>query len=331
MGTHAGGMTSATTPVSRTWVLRRRICIATILVCLPYTLLKVAWLSGWSVGASTEGFIDTTRVANGVTAGLDLAAIVLAIAFVAGWGRRIPAFLMAFPAWIATGLLAPVAMGFLIGTPLQLATGGGNPFTGDEGLSPWVFGIVYGGFVLQAALLLPGFVLHARERWPVVTGGGLAAGGAGATQVLQLVLGWFLIVAAVAFAGLQLSWAIQGGGSHPDPNTPTRTMFAGAALAALAAAVATGGLLRGGSLTRMRLVLIWLGSGITFTNVLNESLRNVATEAGGWGASSASAGEKTLFLFILLGTLGGAIGGAMRLVEEERGSTDVARRVTLSS
>ena len=95
-------------------------------------------------------------------------------------------------------------------------------------------------------------------------------------------------------------------------------MFVGAALAAVAAAVATAGVLRRARLTRSRLVLIWLGSSIAFTNALNETLRNVATEPGEWGSSVAGAGEKTLFLFILLGTLGGAIGGAMRLVEEER-------------
>jgi hypothetical protein len=302
----------------RTWTLRRRICIATILVCLPYTLLKVAWVSGWSLGVSMEGFTDTTRVANGVTGAMDLVAILLAVAFVAPWGRRIPAFLMAFPAWIATGLLAPVAVGVLIGTPLQLATGGGNPFTRDDGLSPWVFALVYGGFVLQAALLVPGFLLHARDRWPVVTGGGRSAHGAGVTQPLQRVLGWFLVVAALAFAGLQLSWAIQGSGSQPDPTTPQRTLFAAAALAAVAAVVASVILLRGGRLTRPVLGAIWLGSAITVTSTLSDTLRGVATNTGDWGSTSVSAGEGTLVLFILLGALGGAIGGAMRLVEEER-------------
>lgn len=297
--------------------LRVWICVATVIVCLPYTLLKAAWVTGWSVGASIDGFTDTTRVANGVTGALDLVAILVAITFVAPWGRRIPAFLVAFPAWIASGLLAPVAVGFVIGTPLQLATGGDNPFTRDDGLSPWVFGLVYGGFVLQAALLVPGFVLYARDRWSVATRGGRASGGAGTTGPLQDLLGGIFVVAATAFAGLQLSWSLQGSGSYPDPNTPQRTLFAASAIAALAAAVATIRLMRGGRLTRLRLGTIWLGSGITFTSTLSDTLRSVATDAGAWAATSSSAAEATLILFVLLGTLGGAIGGAMRLVEEE--------------
>ena len=300
--------------------LRRRICLATVLVCLPYTLLKVAWVAGWSVGVSVDGFTDTTRVANAVTAGLDLGAILLAVMFVAPWGRRVPAFLVAFPAWVGTGLLAPVVLGFLVGTPLQLLTGGANPFTGDDAVSPWVFGLVYGGFVLQAVLLLPGFVLYARDRWPVVTDGGRGSLGAGPARPLQTILAGFFIVAAVAFAGLQLAWAAGASGPDPSLNLPQRTLFLESALAALASAVATAGLVRGERLTRPRLGLIWLGSGIVFTSSLNETLRNVATGPGSWGDSSAGAGERTLLLFILLSALGGAIGGAMRLVEEEVGT-----------
>ena len=240
-------------------------------------------------------------------------------------GRRIPAFLVAFPAWVGTGLLAPVALGFLVGTPLQLLTGGGNPFTRDDGVSPWVFGLVYGGFVLQAALLVPGFVLYARDRWPVVTDGGRGARGAGLTRPLQTVLATFLIVGAVAFVGLQLAWATAGSGSGPSPNLPQRTLFAESALAALAAAAATAHVVRGGRLTRPRLGLIWLGSGIVFTSSLNETLRNVAAGHGDWGAATAGAGERTLLLFILLSSLGGAVGGAMRLVEEELGTAGAPR------
>lgn len=303
-------------PARRVSRLRRRICIATVLVCLPYTLLKVAWLSGWPVGVADGGFTDTTRVANGVTAGLDVVAILLAIGFVAPWARRIPAFLVAFPVWIATGLLAPVMMGFLVGAPLQLLIDGSNPFLGDEVLAPWVFGIVYGGFVLQAALLLPAFVLYARDRWPTVTAGGTEGRG-GRTDALQNVLGMVFIVAAVVFAVVQLGWATVGGGSFGEPDVPQRSLFAGSALAALGAAVAGVGLIRGGALTRTRLSLSWLGSGVIFTSTLNDTLRNVATAPGAWGSSSASAGDRTLLLFVLLGALGGAIGGAMRLVEEE--------------
>ncbi|GAA6527889.1 hypothetical protein [Intrasporangium sp. DVR] len=302
----------------RVGVVRRRLAVATVTVCLPYTLLKALWVSGVSVGASAEGFTDTTRAANLVTGGMDLVAMILAIAFVAPWGRRLPAFLVAFPLWIGSGLLAPVAVGFLVGTPLQLATGGGNPFTGDDVLSPWVFGLVYSGFVLQAVLLVPGFLLYARTRWPVATGGGRVADGEGDTGPLQRILGSFLVVAAMAFAGVQLSGAVQSGGSSAGPSLPQRTLFTASALAAVAAAVGTTGLVRGKRLTRARLATVWLGSGVIFTTALSETLRNVSTEPGHWAAPGAGPGERTTVLLILLMSLGGAIGGALRLVEEER-------------
>ena len=131
--------------------------MATVLVCLPYLLLKVAWVSGWSVGASIEGF-------------------------------------------------------------RQLATGR-NPFSGDEVLSPWVFGMVYGGFILQGSLLLPGFLLYARDRWNVVTAGGgvrQAVAGRDLCRTSWPVPALAALAAAAATAGLP-----SGRAAHEvTPGTP---------------------------------------------------------------------------------------------------------------
>lgn len=301
-----------------TRALRRRVCLATVLTCLPYLGLKLAWVLGLEVGVSAGGFTDTSRVANVLTGGLELLAIGLAVLFVLPAGRRLPAFVMAFPAWVATGLLVPVALGASVGSVVQLAAGGGNAFADDGGLSGWVFGLVYLGFFFEAVLLLAGFVLYARARWPVVTGGGRDVDGAGTTRSLQDLLGGVFAVAAGGFAALQLSWAMHGGGGFADPTTAQRVSLSIAALAALLGGLGALRLLRGARLTRTLLVVVWTGSAVTFAQALMNALKAAAIEAGDWGALHLTPAEGTLTLFILLGALGGAVGGAMRLVEEER-------------
>lgn len=297
--------------------LRRWICAATVLSTLPYIVLKLIWVAGNPVGASVDGFTDTTRAANILTAGLDIVGIALAVLFVAPFGRRISAFLVAFPAWVATGLLTPVVLGVVLGTPTQLLTGGGNPFA-DDGLSAWVYGLVYGGFSLQALLLGTGFVLYAVDRWSVVRRGGRPMDGAGTTRPLQTVLGVIHVVALLAFAALSLVWAVAGGGTFGNPDTSQRVFLLVTVVVALAAAAATIALLRGGRLTRLRLVLIWVGAGVAFTTALRDSFIAVMTGPSGWGATGAGPAERGLVLFVLLGVLAGSIGAAMRLVEEER-------------
>jgi hypothetical protein len=294
------------------------VCIATVTACLPYLLLKLAWVLGWPLGASGEEFTDSTRVANLVTAGLELTAVLLAVLLVYPLGRRVPAVVVVLPAWVATGLLTPVVIGATLGAVVQALTGGGNPFVGDEVLAGWVFVAVYGGFVVQAVLILAGFVLHARDRWPILTGGGRASAGAGATRSLQTLLGGTFIAAAVAFAVQQLSWGLRGGGGFTDPATAQRVFLVSGALVAGAAAAATWRLMRGARLSRIRLVPLWVGTAVTFTGSLSQTLTTLTIEPGAWGDRGASPSEAALTLLVLLGAVTGAIGVALRLVEEER-------------
>lgn len=310
---------SRTATEERTRAMRRWVCVATVVACTPYLALKVAWVAGASVGTTGGDFAETTRVANLATAGLEAVAIAIAVLFVHPLGRRVPAFLVLLPAWAATGLLGPVVLGVLLGAPAQVASGGGNPFTGDDVLAPWVFAAVYGGFTLQAALLAVGFTLYARDRWPVVLGGG-AAPRTGATWPLQQLLGGVLAVTVLVFAGQQLVSAVTAQGTYvADPTTAQRVMLAASGVVAVLAGVAALDLLRGHRLTAPRLVLVWAGSAVTFTASLNETLRNVAIDPDEWGASTAGPGAATLSLLVLLGSLGGAIGGAIRLAEEQAG------------
>lgn len=298
--------------------LRRRICVATILACLPYLFLKTMWVLGWSVGSDDPEFADTTRVANLLTGGLELCAIGVALLLVHPRGRRSPAFVIAGPAWVATGLLAPLAVGVTLGAPLQLITGGGNAFRGDGGLDGWVFGVVYGGFITQAVLLLTGFALYVRQRWQVVSTGGRSHHGAGTTKPLQDLLGIFFVLGAVGYVGQQFTWVAAGAGPFDDPSTSQRAFLVVGALFAAGGTAAYIALIRGARLGLPWLVLAWVGSAVIFTRTLTETLTTLATKAGEWGATGTGPGEAVAALFVLLCALGGAIGGALRLVEEER-------------
>ncbi len=103
------------------------------------------------------------------------AVVVLALLLTRPWGRRVPAWLLVLPMWVASGLLLPIMTAY----PLQLAVrllggDGGRPAGGgaEPFLEPWVFGVVYGGFILQGLTLGALFTLYAGERWGALWRGG---------------------------------------------------------------------------------------------------------------------------------------------------------------
>ncbi|MCX4663069.1 hypothetical protein [Streptomyces uncialis] len=171
-----GGPRTATAPPDR---IRRVLRAVAITACVPYLALKTAWLGGSRIGMPEDSLLlddpAVTAVANLVTLVLDAWVIVLALLLTRPWGRRVPAWLLVVPMWTATGLLAPIMTAY----PLQLlvrALGGGGPGGsagdgggGGEGAEPflheWVFGMVYGGFIVQGLSLGALFALYARDRW----------------------------------------------------------------------------------------------------------------------------------------------------------------------
>lgn len=133
---------------------------------VPYLGLKLLWLTGHPVGAGDTDAMNDLWLVNLLTFGMDAIAVLLALSFVRPWGRRAPAGLVAFPMWVATGLLGTILVAlplFLLST-LLLGPDQAPPGT-DDGPSGWVFPVVYGGFAVQGLALITGFLLYARERW----------------------------------------------------------------------------------------------------------------------------------------------------------------------
>ncbi|WP_030901272.1 MULTISPECIES: hypothetical protein [unclassified Streptomyces] len=149
---------------------RRLLRAVAVLSCLPYLGLKAAWIAGSHIGIPEgSGLLDDRvgmAVINGISVLLDSAVVVLALVLTRPWGLRVPAWLLAFPVWVATGLLAPIMAGF----PAQLVV---RAFGSDATPGPkhqpflheWVFTVVYTGFILQGLALGALFVLYARDRW----------------------------------------------------------------------------------------------------------------------------------------------------------------------
>lgn len=92
-----------------------------VLACLPYVALKVAWLSGSTVGLTDPDALATTsmEVANALTLGMELVALALAVALARPAGARLPAWLVGLPMYVGTGLLG----GILLVVPIQTVLG----------------------------------------------------------------------------------------------------------------------------------------------------------------------------------------------------------------
>jgi hypothetical protein len=149
---------------------RRILRAVAVVSCVPYLALKAAWVAGSHVGIPEgSSLLDdrfTMAVINGLSILLDSAVIVLALVLTRPWGLRVPAWLLAFPVWVATGLLAPIMAGFPAQLVVRAFGGGGASSAGREAfLDEWVFAVVYTGFIAQGLALGGLFVLYARGRW----------------------------------------------------------------------------------------------------------------------------------------------------------------------
>ncbi|EST22345.1 hypothetical protein [Streptomyces roseochromogenus] len=236
--THSTALAPAAAGVS---ARRRLLRLVAVAACLPYLSLKVAWIAGSHAGIPDGSPLLAHRVtmivANGLTVLMDAAVVVLALLLTRPWGRRVPAWLLAVPMWIATGLLAPIMAGFPVQLVLHAVHGDGGDGGGDKPfLAGWVFDVVYGGFIVQGLALGALFAAYARDRWGHLWRGrvremarsGTSAGGWGPAVTVTAL--------ALFPAGTRLLWAC-GGTAGLSPGHPGGRLMDTLMAVSLAAAV----------------------------------------------------------------------------------------------
>ncbi|MGW7101987.1 hypothetical protein [Streptomyces sp. NPDC054838] len=267
--TYAGQPPSTGPGTSRPGVVGRILRAAALATTVPYLCLKGAWLAGSRIGIPDGSVLLEPgmffKVANAVTLAMDSAVIVLVLVLTRSWGLRVPSWLLTVPVFIATGLLVPVVVAFpaqcLLGAvglgPDAAAEAAKEPF-----LDPWVFNVVYGGFILQAIALAGLFVPYARERWGRRWQGVLGERLPSPTGVVA----GAAAVMAVAVAAVQLHWAFGGeaglsASQIAQFNPQTGAVSATHAMCALAAGAGAVNLARGGARqARWALALAWTGA-----------------------------------------------------------------------
>ncbi|MGP4003941.1 hypothetical protein [Streptomyces sp. 8N706] len=267
---------TAGTGTVRPRTVRQALRGVTVVACVPYLSLKIAWIAGSHTGIPEGSPLRDAgtglALANGVTVLMDGAVIALALLLTQAWGRRTPPWLLLLPMWCATGLLAPIMTGF----PLQLlvkAVGGSVSSSEDTGREPfldaWVFGVVYTGFIVQGLALGALFVLYARERWGHLWRGRLQdlpssptrpaqrAAAVAASLLSLLPLAMHLLWACGSTAGLDAARA-EDRTSDFSVHEAVDVLFAAATIAGvLMLAFRTGRLVP----LHVPLALAWVGSG----------------------------------------------------------------------
>ncbi|MFH8660148.1 hypothetical protein [Streptomyces afghaniensis] len=253
---------------------RRLLRAVAVLSCVPYLGLKAAWIAGSHVGIPEgSGLLDDRvgmAVINGISVLLDSAVIVLALVLTRPWGLRVPAWLLAFPVWVAGGLLAPIMAGFPAQLVVRAFGGGGAKSPGrDAFLAEWVFAVVYSGFILQGLALGALFVLYARDRWGHLWRGRVWEVPVGVVGPAHRALAVAAAVLAVPPLALHVLWACGGTAGLSEGRAADRGgdfhVLEAVFVVFLLAAVAGGFLLafrRGRALpVAVPLGLAWVGSG----------------------------------------------------------------------
>ncbi|WP_051116338.1 hypothetical protein [Amycolatopsis nigrescens] len=168
-----------------------------------YTGIKIVWVAGGTLGLSDPSAAGTAEwiVANVVTGAIGLMGVLVALALTQRWGLRVPAWLIAMPMWVGTGLLTP----FIMLGPLLVFS-----LTSDESLQGWVFGVVYGSFAVLGISLLVAVALYTRARWPELFRGTTRDVARGATHSVQVPLAWVAGIVAAGPAVVRGSWLFGG-------------------------------------------------------------------------------------------------------------------------
>ena len=181
----------------------------TIACALPYFVLKLIWLSGGTLGVSDLTMLHDAGMItlNTITAGMDLVAILIGLAFTHQWGLRVPAWLVLPPMWVASGLLARFVVAVPITTIASALTSGSPTRVPAGPVQPWVYTLVYTEFAGLGIGLMLAFVLYARARWAFVFQSTTRTALPGLTHDVQLPLATVAALIAMLAGALNIAWA----------------------------------------------------------------------------------------------------------------------------
>lgn len=190
------------------WMTLRRKCgYGAAISVLPYLLIKIAWTLGFFIPTEQMGDVSW-RAINAATVVLAMIGILLALAFSMPWGERLPAWLVAIPIWMGTGLLVPM----LLLAPVL----GPAAMTRDKeagAADVWV----YEQFFVMISLVGVGICLplalagYARTRWPEAFGTFFDYRDLpGNTLKLQQTLAKFVGVGCILLGTIKVFWAAGG-------------------------------------------------------------------------------------------------------------------------
>lgn len=240
--------------------------------CLPYLFLKLVWTLDIPVGITDRSVLHGSGwvAGNALMAGIELAGLLLVLALTRPWARRVPAWLLLFPAWVGTGLLFQVVVGAALTGLFSATSHTSNVDTG--GIQPWVFVVVYATFAGQGIALTIAFACYIRARWsPLLAQPIRDIVGRRTVRVqswpAKHVTGMAEVVAAIAvvLALVCVYWAAGGSfgpsGTQPDPPWAMQVSRAAGAVAAAVGLLALAG--KWGPEARFWLpaALTWIGSG----------------------------------------------------------------------
>ncbi|MGI5283198.1 hypothetical protein ACQEVF_07690 [Nonomuraea polychroma] len=269
----------------RAGIGRVTAAIIAIAAMLPYLTLKILWLTGGSIGVTDPALMrdPSMIVANAATFGLEFVGLVLALGLAMRWGMRLPAWLVLLPLWVGTGLLFQIALT----TPLVLLMSGATVFTGAGPIQPWVYLMVYGGFITQGVALMAAFAFYARDRWPGVFTTRLDHPFASPTRPFQIVVARGALLVATVVGGVRIFSAFAGTPVAEGVQNGVKGVIAIAGAAAFLVLVER----RGSGPFWRPLVVAWLGSGALFAN----SLYIMIISIGEGPLGSGGAGHADLF------------------------------------
>ncbi|MER6389461.1 hypothetical protein ABT236_13410 [Streptomyces sp. NPDC001523] len=260
-----------------------------IAATVPYLTLKAVWLGGSHLGIPDGSVLLGPGLffplMNALSLVMDSGVVLLVLLLTRPWGLRVPARLLTVPVFIATGLLTPIILGFP-GQLLMAALGAG-PDTAERAarepfLDPWVFNVVYLGFMIQAVALAGLFVPYARQRWGRRWQGRLGERLPPSTGVVA----GAAAVMALAVSATYAYWGFGGtAGQNPTQiarySSDSAVVFVAYAICVLAAGVGALWLARGGNRrARGPLAVAWIGSSATLSWGVWLSLALLGTGSG---------------------------------------------------